>query len=298
MSAELTGGPAATAHPNLPTGPAPAPASDPLLQVTDLTVEFGRKRRLPPLLALDRVSLSVSPGETLGLVGESGSGKTTLALAVLGLVPVTSGRIRFAGHDLTAIPRRSGRIVRRDLQVVFQDPYSSLNPARTVGQSLSEPLSAAGPASRSQTRSLVASMLDQVGLPSDSAERYPAEFSGGQRQRIAIARALMVAPKLVICDEPVSALDLSIQAQILNLLADLQRTLSVGYLFISHDLAVVRHLCARVTVLRRGQVVETGPAETVCHRPTHPYTQALLAAAPSPDPGKSRQRPHQPGGMQ
>jgi oligopeptide/dipeptide ABC transporter ATP-binding protein len=275
----------------------------PLLDVRDLTVEIRGRRFDPPVKALDRVSLSVAPGETLGLVGESGAGKTTLALAILGLVPVTSGSIRFAGHELASIGRRSRRRLSRDLQVVFQDPYSALNPARTVGQALSEPLDVHETLPRAAKRRRIASLLEQVGLPADTTERYPAEFSGGQRQRIAIARALMVSPKLVICDEAVSALDLSIQAQILNLLADLQRDLSVSYLFVSHDLAVVRHLSSRVVVLYRGQVMESGPAEVICDRPSHPYTRALLAAAPSPDPGQSRlaargteRRPERAGG--
>jgi len=269
----------------------PSAAAEPLLEVSDLTVEFHQGRRRPPLKALDRVSLCVSPGETLGLVGESGSGKTTLALAVLGLVPVASGQIRFAGHDLARIPRRARRSLSRDLQVVFQDPYSSLNPARTVGKALSEPLEVHERVGRAEQRRRIATMLELVGLPPDAADRYPAEFSGGQRQRIAIARALMVSPKLVICDEAVSALDLSIQAQILNLLADLQRGLSVAYLFVSHDLAVVRYLASQVVVLRRGQVMESGPARTVCEQPSHPYTRALLAAVPSPDPRTSRAAP-------
>jgi ABC-type glutathione transport system ATPase component len=265
--------------------------AEPLLEVSDLTVEFrggrgrgGRGR----VTALDRVSLSMSAGETHGLVGESGSGKTTLALAILGLVPVAAGQIRFDGQDLAAIGRRSRRRLGRDLQVVFQDPYSSLNPARTIGQTLSEPLAAHEHLYRAQRRRRVAAMLDRVGLPAAAAERYPAQFSGGQRQRIAIARALMVSPRLVICDEAVSALDLSVQAQILNLLADLRRELSVAYLFISHDLAVVRYLADTVTVLNHGQVMESGPAQAVCDRPSHPYTRALLAAVPSPDPAWAR----------
>jgi oligopeptide/dipeptide ABC transporter ATP-binding protein len=257
-----------------------------LLEVRDLTVEYRRRRTT--LVALDRVSLTMSPGETLGLVGESGSGKTTLALTILGLVPATSGQIRFAGQDLASIRRHARRSLGRDLQVVFQDPYSSLNPARTVAQILSEPLLVHQTPSRVQLRQQITDMLEQVGLPASAADRYPSEFSGGQRQRVAIARALIVSPKLVICDEAVSALDLSVQAQILNLLADLQRSLSVAYLFISHDLAVVRYLASRVMVLYAGQVMESGPADTVCTRPTHPYTRALLAAVPSPDPGQAR----------
>jgi len=286
VSPELAGGPAATADPGSPA--LPVAAGEPLLNVRGLTVEIRGRRFRPPVKILDRVSLSVAPGQTLGLVGESGAGKTTLALAILGLVPVTSGSIRFAGHELASIGRRSRRRLSRDLQVVFQDPYSALNPARTVGQALSEPLDVHETLSRADKRERIARLLDQVGLPADATERYPAEFSGGQRQRIAIARALMVSPKLVICDEAVSALDLSIQAQILNLLADLQRELSVSYLFISHDLAVVRHLSSRVVVLYRGQVMETGPAHAICGRPSHPYTRALLAAALSPDPGQAR----------
>jgi oligopeptide/dipeptide ABC transporter ATP-binding protein len=247
-------------------------------------VEFSRGRGRPPLKAVDGVSLSIAPGETCGLVGESGSGKTTLALAILGLSPITAGHIRFAGHDLAAISRRARGELSRDLQVVFQDPYSSLNPARTIGQSLSEPLDVEDQLVKAEKRERIAAMLERVGLPAEAADRYPVAFSGGQRQRIAIARALIVSPKLVICDEAVSALDLSIQAQILNLLADLQRDLGVAYLFVSHDLAVVRHLASRVVVLYRGQVMEEGAVDAVCDRPSHPYTQALLAAAPSPNP--------------
>jgi oligopeptide/dipeptide ABC transporter ATP-binding protein len=263
-----------------------------LLQVTDLTVEF-RSRHRRSVRALDAVSLAVSTGETLGLVGESGSGKTTLALAIAGLVTPASGHIRLAGHVLAPAGRRDRRRLSRDLQMVFQDPYSSLSPARTVSQILAESLQVHESLSRAQARQRVTGMLEQVGLPPEAAGRYPSEFSGGQRQRIAIARALMVAPKLVICDEPVSALDLSVQAQILNLLADLQRDLSVAYLLISHDLAVVRYLASRVTVLYRGRVMESGSAETVCTRPWHPYTRALLAAAPAPDPAQ-RPSPSEP----
>ena len=203
-------------------------------------------------------------------------------MAILDLVRPASGTIRFAGHDIGAATRRQRRDLSRDLQVVFQDPYSSLNPARTIGQALAEPLEVHEKLASADKRRRIAEMLDRVGLAAEAAGRYPAEFSGGQRQRIAIARALMVSPKLIICDEPVSALDLSVQAQILNLLADLQRDLSVAYLFVSHDLGVVRYLSTSVTVLYRGQVMETGPADLVCGRPSHPYTQALLAAATVP----------------
>jgi ABC-type glutathione transport system ATPase component len=259
-----------------------------LLRIQDLSVEFRGDRRHSTVTALDRVSLTISQGQTVGLVGESGSGKTTLALAILGLVRPTAGHIMFAGDDLAAVGRRPRRRLGRDLQVVFQDPYSSLNPARTVSQILSEPLDVHEDLPKDQVRRRITDMLGQVGLPADAAGQYPAEFSGGQRQRIAIARALMVSPRLVICDEPVSALDLSVQAQILNLLADIQRNLSVSFLLISHDLAVVRYLSSQVVVLYRGHVMESGPAEEICTRPSHPYTRALLAAVPSPDPGRAQ----------
>jgi ABC-type glutathione transport system ATPase component len=249
--------------------------SDELLSVRDLVVEFAGFR------AVDGVSLSVRPGETLGLVGESGSGKTTVCRAILGLAPVTEGTISFGGRDITKPTRRERRTLGRDLQIVFQDPYSSLNPARTIGQALAEPLEVHTDLGAAQRRGKAAEMLDRVGLPADAVRRYPAEFSGGQRQRVAIARALMLSPRLVICDEPVSALDLSVQAQILNLLADLQRELSVAYLFVSHDLAVVRYLSTNITVLHRGQVKESGPAGQVYDNPTDPYTKTLLAAAGS-----------------
>jgi peptide/nickel transport system ATP-binding protein len=253
-----------------------------LLEVEELTVEYSRGRGRPAHKAIDGVSLTIDAAETLGLVGESGSGKTTLGLAILGLVRAASGRIRFGGQDLGAMSWRERRRIGGDLQVVFQDPSSSLNPARTVGRALAEPLEIHESLSRAEKRRRIGDMLERVGLPARAADRYPAEFSGGQRQRIAIARALIVSPRLVICDEPVSALDLSVQAQIINLLADLQRDLSASYLFVSHDLGVVRHLSSRVAVLFRGHVVETGPADTVCTRPSHPYTQALLAAEPDP----------------
>jgi ABC-type glutathione transport system ATPase component len=219
------------------------------LDVRDLTVDYPASRSAARYHAVDGVSLSIAPGETLGLVGESGSGKSTICLSILGLVPVTAGTITFGGQDITRASRAQRRAISKDLQVVFQDPYSSLNPARTVGQALSEPLEVHESLSAAQRRTRVAQMLERVGLPADSAKRYPAGFSGGQRQRIAIARALMLSPRLVICDEPVSALDLSVQAQILNLLADLQRDLSVAYLFVSHDQAVVRYMASRITTL-------------------------------------------------
>jgi peptide/nickel transport system ATP-binding protein len=259
-----------------------------LLELDGLSVEYRRRRRV--LRAVDDVSFDVRAGETVGLVGESGSGKSTIARAVLGLVPVSGGTIRFDGREIVGLPFSERRALHRDLQIVFQDPYGSLNPMRTVGQTLAEPLEAAGVRDRERIRHRVSEMLERVELPQASAARLPREFSGGQRQRIAIARALMLEPKLVICDEAVSALDLSVQAQILNLLADLQEQTAVSYLFISHDLDVVRHLCDRLVVLYRGRVLERGVAGDVIATPGQPYTQALLDAAPVLDPRVQRAR--------
>lgn len=266
-----------------------ARSAAPLLEVNGVSVTFQRSRRAEPFRALDDVSLSVARGETVAVVGESGSGKTTLALSVLGLVSVAAGAIRFAGRDITNLPMRKRRDLTRAMQVVFQDPYSSINPARTVEQTLVEPLLVHERLSREMRRTRVSEMLERVGLPAGSAQKYPSEFSGGQRQRISIARALIVAPQLVLCDEAVSALDLSVQAQILNLLIDLREALGIAYLFISHDLAVVRHLASSVVVLYRGQVMEAGPTLAVTEHAAHPYTQALLAAAPSHDPRRAKQ---------
>jgi len=261
-----------------------------LLDVTDLTIEYRRRRRGPALTAVDSVSLSLAAGETLGIVGESGSGKSTLARAILGLVPTQGGSINFDGRDITRASGRDRRRLAPDIQAVFQDPYSSLNPARTIGQTLAEPLGAHTSMTRAEIDREVHRMLDRVGLAADAASRYPRHFSGGQRQRVAIARALMLSPRLVICDEPTSALDLSVQAQILNLLLDLQEELGLSYVFISHDLSVVRHLSHRVVVLYRGQAMETGPTGQVCDHPGHPYTRALLESAPLPDPPAQRRR--------
>jgi peptide/nickel transport system ATP-binding protein len=238
---------------------------------------------------LHGVSLAVAQGETLGLVGESGSGKTTIGRAVLGLVKPSGGRIVFDGDDVTSVGTRERRRLARDIQVVFQDPYTSLNPSLTVGDILAEPLVVQG-ATAKDARARVRTLLDQVGLPADAAERLPREFSGGQRQRVAIARALAPKPRLIVCDEPVSALDLSTQERVLDLFVDIQRSTGVAYLFISHDLTVVRHISHRVAVLYRGDLVETGPAATVTSDPEHDYTRRLLLASPVADPVVQQQR--------
>ncbi|MEU4311253.1 ATP-binding cassette domain-containing protein [Nocardia sp. NPDC024068] len=261
-----------------------------LLEVNDLHVTYpGRGMRARPVEVLHGVSLTVGVGETLGLVGESGSGKSTIGRSVLGLAAANAGTIRFGDRDITHVKGKRRRELARDIQVVFQDPYSSLNPSLTIGEILSEPLVVQGIAP-AIARSRISELLDQVGLPGNSAARLPREFSGGQRQRIAIARALAPEPKLIVCDEPVSALDLSTQARVLKLLDGIQRRTGVSYLFISHDLAVIRHISHRVTVLYRGDIVETGPARVVTSTPGHPYTQRLLLAAPVADPVGQRIR--------
>jgi oligopeptide/dipeptide ABC transporter ATP-binding protein len=254
-----------------------------LLRIDGLDVEF-RVGRGKMLKASDNVSLVIRRGETVGLVGESGSGKSTIGAATLGLVPVKRGSITFRGEDITRATPSQRRAISAQLQVIFQDPYSSLNPARTIAQTLVEPLLVHRKLGRAEASEFVGEMLERVGLPRSAAGRYPAQFSGGQRQRIAIARALMVSPELVICDEAVSALDLSVQAQVLNVLLTLQKELGVSYLFISHDLSVVRHMCERIVVLYRGKIMEQGDAETIHSRPAHPYSQALLSASPIPNP--------------
>ncbi|MET8978210.1 ATP-binding cassette domain-containing protein [Streptomyces sp. NPDC004539] len=261
-----------------------------LLDVSDLRVTYpGRGFRARPKEILHGVSLTVGAGETLGVVGESGSGKTTIGRAVLGLVRAAGGRIGFLGQDITRATPRERRALARDLQVVFQDPYTSLNPSLTVGDILSEPLVVQGATPKS-ARTRVLALLDQVGLPADAYDRLPREFSGGQRQRVAIARALAPGPKLIVCDEPVSALDLSTQARVLDLFVDIQRRTNVAYLFVSHDLAVIRHVSHRVAVVHHGDIVETGPARHVTSTPEHPYTQRLLLAAPVADPVRQRAR--------
>lgn len=262
----------------------------PALEVHNLRVGFKRGRRGSQFWALDDVSLSIAEGRTMGLVGESGSGKSTLAKAVLGLVPIQSGSIGLQGWEITRLGVAERRQLGGQLQAVFQDPNNSLNPSYTVGRSLAEPMRAQGVRSRRQLTARTAEMLNDVGMDPGASAKYPRDFSGGQRQRISIARALMTEPRVVICDESVSALDLSVQAQILNLLADLQDKSRVSYLFISHDMSVVRHICHNVTVLYRGQVMETGPTRLVTHDPAHPYTRTLMLAAPVADPALQRQR--------
>lgn len=253
--------------------------SSPLLEVRDLEVTYeGRRGRR--VHAVRGVSFDIELGQTVGLVGESGSGKSTIGKAILGLAPISAGTVRFDGVELKSASREARRQLSRSLQVIFQDPYGSLNPARTIGRTLAEPLVVHGEHSTAEIELRMAEVLEQVGMPKSTVDRYPSEFSGGQRQRIAIARALMTRPKLIICDEPVSALDLSIQAQVLNLLNDLKQQLGMSYLFISHDLSVVRYMAEEMLVLNLGEVVERGPVEQVYRNPQHAYTQRLLAATP------------------
>jgi len=268
----------------------PTNSAEPLLVVDDLIVEYPAKGLgKKPFRALKGVSIDIRPGECVGLVGESGSGKTTLGRAVLGLAPVTGGTVRYKGKDISHLKRKARRALASEIQVVFQDPYSSLNPSLTIEQTLAEPLRVQK-ISSSDASKRIRSLLDQVGLPAGSADRLPREFSGGQRQRIAIARALALSPSLIVCDEPVSALDLSTQARVLDLFKDIQEQTGVAYLFVSHDLAVVRHLSHRVAVMYHGEIVEYGEGDLVTSEPEHPYTQRLLLAAPVPDPVRQEQR--------
>jgi peptide/nickel transport system ATP-binding protein len=259
----------------------------PLLEVEHLHVTF-RKRSLfghgQVVRAVNDVGFALQHGETLGLVGESGSGKSTTGRAVLQLVPVESGHVRINGRDVTGYKGKELRRLRREMQMVFQDPYSSLDPSAPVGASISEPLRVHEGRSNRESRARVEELLDVVGLRPSHADRYPYEFSGGQRQRVAIARALALNPKLIVCDEAVSALDVSTQNQVINLLEDLREKLGLSYLFIAHDLAVVRHISHRVAVMYLGHIVEVGPTERVYTQPAHPYTEALLSAIPVADP--------------
>jgi peptide/nickel transport system ATP-binding protein len=265
----------------------------PLLEVEDLRVVFSIRRgmfRRVPLAAVDGVSLHIDHGETLGLVGESGSGKSTTGRGILRLVEPTAGTVTLDGEPITGLSRSQLRRARRHMQMVFQDPYSSLDPSMTIGDSIGEPLEVHDGLGRRERNERVAELLEQVGLSHHHLERYPYEFSGGQRQRVAIARAIAVNPKLVVCDEAVSALDVSTQNQVINLLERLRADYDLSYLFISHDLAVVRHISHRVIVLYLGRVVEEGPADRLYLQPAHPYTHALLSAVPVPDPPTQRTR--------
>jgi oligopeptide transport system ATP-binding protein len=275
--------------------------SSPLLQLTNVQTHFPVesgfifRRQTGVVRAVDGVTLSVAPGEVLGLVGESGCGKSTLARTVMQLAPATGGSVVFAGQNLTAASAAEIRDARRDLQMVFQDPFASLNPRLTVFDALAEPLEVHGVVPPEQVPARVAELMNEVGLDPRFMRKYPHEFSGGQRQRIAIARALSLGPRLIIADEPVSALDVSIQAQILNLLAELVRRKNLALIFIAHDLSVVKHISDRVAVMYLGKIVELGPATDVIERPRHPYTRALVSAIPQLDPDNQRPRLVLPG---
>ncbi|MFL5901967.1 MAG: ABC transporter ATP-binding protein [Solirubrobacterales bacterium] len=262
--------------------------------MTDLVKHFRVKgvfgREVDRVRAVDGVSFEVRQGETLGLVGESGSGKSTLCRAVLQLIEPTAGSVRFEGREIAGLSRRAMRPLRREMQMVFQVPQASLNPRKRVGQIVGYPLKLQGAASGSELRRRVQGLLERVGLSPEHHDRFPHEFSGGQQQRIGIARALALKPKLIVADEPVSALDVSIRAQIVNLLDDLQDELGLTYLFVAHDIGVVRHVSDRIAVMHDGKIVEQGSADQVCERPRDPYTKKLLAAVPIPDPRESRSR--------
>jgi oligopeptide transport system ATP-binding protein len=265
-----------------------------LLEVKNLVKEFSRRRGiLAPasvLRAVDDVSFLIDEGETFGLVGESGSGKTTTGRCILRLIEPTSGEVRFRGEDVLGFSRARLRQARRDMQIVFQDPFSSLNPRMRVGSIVEEPLIIHRVGDRSQRKVRVTELFELVGLDPSQLARYPHQFSGGQRQRIGLARALALNPSFIIADEPVSALDVSVQAQVVNLLMDLQSRLKLTYLFIAHDLRLVRHICSRVAVMYLGRIVEMGTTEAIFAAPAHPYTRALLSAIPVPDPSVPRQR--------
>jgi len=270
-------------------------AGPPLLEVQDLEVHFpirggllGRPRGA--VRAVDGVSFTIGRGETFGLVGESGCGKTTAGLAILRMIEPSAGEVRFEGRPVAGLAPAELRAVRRQMQIVFQDPFSSLNPRMTVGESIGEPLLVHGVATGAALERQVRELLERVGLPAAAAGRHPHQFSGGQRQRVVIARALALRPKLIVCDEPVSALDVSVQSQILNLLGELQQAFGVAYLFISHDLSVVRHISDRVGVMYLGRLVELAETDALFARPQHPYTEALMSAIPVPDPGRQRAR--------
>ena len=277
------------------THTAVAPTAAPLLQVTDLVREYTLPREhlfRPPgkVHALNGVNFSIAAGRSLGIVGESGSGKSTLARLVMALDAPTSGTVELLGRNLHQLPAEELRQARRDFQMVFQDPYGSLDPRQTVERIVTEPLQAQGQTTRAEQREQAAQVLSQVGLRTNDLGKYPHEFSGGQRQRIAIARALITRPRLIVADEPVSALDVSVQAQVLNLMQDLQQQFGITYMLISHDLAVVNHLCDEVVVLYQGRIVERGAPAELFRNAQHPYTQSLVAAVPQVQPGRARAR--------
>jgi oligopeptide transport system ATP-binding protein len=267
-----------------------------LLEVTDLVKHFPIKsgilfdREVDQVRAVDGISFNVKKGETLGLVGESGSGKSTACRAVLQLLKPTSGSVKFEGREIAGLGRRQLRPLRREIQMIFQDPYASLNPRKRIGQIVGDQLKIQKVASGADLRKRVEALLERVGLSPEHYNRFPHEFSGGQRQRIGIARALALEPKLVFCDEPVSALDVSIQAQIVNLLDDLQDEMGLTYVFVAHDIGVVRHISDRIAVMNHGKIVETGDADQVCEHPRDDYTKKLLAAVPIADPRESAAR--------
>jgi oligopeptide transport system ATP-binding protein len=268
----------------------------PLLEVTDLVKHFPIKsgllvdREVDQVRAVDGVSFTVDKGETLGLVGESGSGKSTTCRVVLQLLKPTAGSVKFEGQEIAGMSRRDLRPLRREMQMIFQDPYASLNPRKRVGQIVGDQLKIQKIAGGKELRTRVEGLLERVGLSPEHYNRFPHEFSGGQRQRIGIARALALGPKLIFCDEPVSALDVSIQAQIVNLLDDLQDEMGLTYVFVAHDIGVVRHISDRIAVMNQGKIVETGDADQVCEHPRDAYTKKLLAAVPIPDPRESAAR--------
>jgi len=267
-----------------------AQSPTPLLQVENLTKHFRSKGGKGKVYAVDDVSLRLEQGETLGIVGESGCGKSTLARLLLRLIEPTSGSVLFQGKDLLGTSQADLRALRRDMQLIFQDPYASLDPRMTVGSIIAEPLAIHAVCGRKERRDRVIELLEMVGLSPDAVASYPHEFSGGQRQRIGIARAIALQPKLIIADEPVSALDVSIQSQILELLIDLKRRMTLSYVFISHDLAVVEHLSDRVAVMYLGRIVETSDTESLYGNPRHPYTEALISAVPQTDPDERSAR--------
>jgi ABC-type oligopeptide transport system ATPase subunit len=285
----------ATASDALQNPPASDSPEQPLLSVRDLKTYFPvvrglLRRTVGYVKAVDGVSFQIAPQETLGLVGESGCGKSTVGRSILRLVPASSGEVHFDGENVQKAGRRRMKELRRQMQIIFQDPVGSLNPRMTVGRMISEPMQVHKLARGSELQDRVASLLERVGLQADHADRYPHEFSGGQRQRIGIARALALNPRFIVCDEPISALDVSIQSQILNLLDELQDEFGLSYLFIAHNLAVVEHFCDRVAVMYLGRIVEMADRDTLYRNPLHPYTKALLSAAPTPDPDQTKQR--------